>query len=103
MFDAAVSVPNLMSIREVAGVLKCSRGKVYNLTYSGELPVATVAGKTVCRAIDVRAYIVRCLEASGLSESDAAGSKPSDTSKLPGSDDGSATLLAHRRNKRLFG
>lgn len=93
-----VTIPRLMTVREVAEALRCSKPHTYRLIYAGEIPTAKVAGKTVCRAIDVEAYITRCLEASGLGESGAANTRPSDTL----TESGSVALSEQRRSKRLM-
>jgi excisionase family DNA binding protein len=96
-----VEVPHLLSVREVADILRCSKSQAYNLIYSGMIPTMQVAGKTICRAIDVLEYIQKCALASGLVESGGASMKPSDTS-IQGSEIVSAVLSAQRRNKRLM-
>jgi excisionase family DNA binding protein len=89
-----VTVPRLLTVREVADVLRCSRSQVYSLIYAGTIPTAKIAGKTLCRAIDVEAYITSCLEASGLSTNEGEASAQA----MPTTSD---VLHRHRRNKRL--
>jgi excisionase family DNA binding protein len=95
-----ITIPRLMTVREVADALRCSRSQAYALIYAGTIPTTKVAGKTLCRAMDVEAYITSCLEASGLSGSAAMFSKPTDTS-IQTKRDASDALSQHRRNKRL--
>lgn len=92
---ATVTIPRLMTVREVADVLRCSRSQVYSLIYAGTIPTAKIAGKTLCRAVDVEAYITSCLEVSGLSASER---EPASAQAKPSTSD---VLLRHRRNKRL--
>lgn len=98
---ADVTIPRLMTVNEVAAALRCSRSKVYALIYDGTIPTMKVAGRTICRAMDVEAYIKSCEEASGLSDSAAVSTRPSDTSMQPARSE-SAVLSQHRRSKRLM-
>lgn len=98
-FVIEVTMPRLLSVKEVAGVLRCSKSQVYNLICAGDLQTVKIAGKIICRAIDVREYIRQCEKVSGLADNAVASTKHSDTSPTVA---GSAALSAQRRNRRLM-
>jgi len=98
MGEIVVTIPKLMTVREVADALRCSRSQVYSLIYAGTIPTTKVAGKTLCRAQDIEMYITNCLTASGLLDSGGAPLRHSDTT-IPESE--SDALSQHRRNQRL--
>lgn len=91
-----MTVPAIMTIREVAEALRCSKSHVYKMIQYGKLPGYTVAGKQVCKADDVTAYLESCL--SGAVANDAGNSKLSE----PSEDSASDVLLAHRTRMRLI-
>jgi excisionase family DNA binding protein len=98
-----VTIPRLMTVREVADALRCSRSQVYGLLYAGTIPATKIAGKTLCRAMDVEAYIRTCLQASGLEAFDVAAMKPSSGPEpAQHASASSDAVSAHRRNKRLM-
>ena len=101
IIELTVTVPRLLTVKEVAAVLRCSKAQTYGLIADGKLADVKVAGKKVCRAIDVNQYIQKCLEASGRGDSDGENSKHSDTPTTDGQS-ASDALSAHRRNKRLM-
>jgi len=93
-----ITIPRLMTVREVAATLRCSRSQAYALVYAHTIPSAKVAGKTLCKASDVEAYLARQFETSGSEANADKSSKPSAT-LMEGE---SAVLLEQRRNRRLM-
>lgn len=103
MPESDVTIPRYATVVEVAAALRCSKSQVYNLIYSGELPTVKVAGKTLCRAIDVNRYVRMCERASGIADDDEAFSKPSESPPdQMAARSANGALSAHRRSKRLM-
>lgn len=94
----SVEIPMLLTVKEVAAACRCSRSQAYNLIADGAIPKMTVAGKTLCRAADVKRYLDQCATDSGLSGGVEGSMKPFDTSPPPKE---SGVLSAQRRSRRL--
>lgn len=106
-----VVVPRLMNLKEVTAALRCSRTQTYNLIAAGSIPRGTVAGKKVCLARDVKAYIRKCLETSGSGAAAAEANEAfryDDAGKrkrraFSASSDQEADAVVDRMNAELIG
>lgn len=56
---------NLLTVREVAGMLKLSASKVYELIARGKIPVYKVGGALRIGRHDLEAYLNACREVRG--------------------------------------
>lgn len=81
-----VTVPRLLSVKEVAGLLRCSKSHIYNMISKGVLPWGEVAGKKVVWARDVNSYLEGQDPRHGGSASGEGGSRPSGVLEPPASD-----------------
>ena len=59
VYAAARAAPELLTVNELRGVLKISRGTVYKLVNRGELPAVRVGERLRFRPADVDRYLER--------------------------------------------
>ena len=59
VYGASTTAPELLTVNELRGVLKVSRGTVYKLVNRGELPAVRVGERLRFRPADVDRYLER--------------------------------------------